>query len=137
LRFLHTIDCGGAAGRAFPLWADLKVSLQRFKIRRSIGEGPGGGKRKPKAPAYVRLTLHRSSDGSDHAADLDGKSIRVRGESAYKMLDVLQKKKGERVKAVVLHSEIAQRPDRVLNLLDKRLQRIIDPPKNGVGYAML
>ena len=101
------------------------------------GVSPGGAKKKAKRPAWERLTLHRSSDGSDHSADLDGKRLRIRGNAAFKMLDMLQKKKGERIKAAVLQNEINQRPDRVLRLLDKRLQRIIDPPKKGVGYAML
>jgi hypothetical protein len=53
------------------------------------------------------------------------------------MLDVLQKKRGLRVKALLLQSAIKKRPDHVLKLLDKRLQRIIDPPQSGIGYAML
>jgi len=122
-------------------WLDRAVASARERSASNEGKTTDlssvGGKKKTKRPAWERLTLHRSSDGSDHTADLDGKRIRVRGNAAFKMLDVLQKEKGERVKASTLQDKINQRPDRVLKLLDKRLQRIIDPPKKGsVGYAM-
>ena len=131
-------------------WAEIRrVALAAADRKEATGVtgilGHSDGERRenrdpspiPKRPAWDRLTLRRSSDGSDHSADLDGKSFRIRGDAAFKMLEVLQQKKGERVKAAVLQIEINQRPDRVLKLLDKRLQRIIDPPKKGVGYAML
>ncbi len=92
----------------------------------------------PAARGWERLVLHPSSTGCDHSADLDGEPIRIRGDAAFTMLDILQKKKGERVKADDLRIEINKRPDQVLRLLDKRLQRIIDQPHKGsVGYAML
>lgn len=119
-------------------WSATAVPERAWAEIRRVALGSGSSKQKQKRPAWDRLTLRRSSDGSDHSADLDGKRSRIRGDAAFKMLEVLQQKKGERVKAAVLQIEINQRPDRVLKLLDKRLQRIIDPPKKGgVGYAML
>lgn len=101
----------------------------------SAEESPG---EETKRPAWERLKLHRSTDGSDHIAELDGKKIRIRGDAALKMLDILQRRKGERVKGTLLDKELRQRSDKVLGLLNKRLQRIIEAPgRGGTGYAML
>ncbi|MCO6437274.1 MAG: hypothetical protein J5J06_09335 [Phycisphaerae bacterium] len=135
---------GTRAGCSFQLLPDGYKLLDEMDARTALEDsnrnrGENRPKNsKPRGPAWARLELRRSSDGSDHHAQLDGKIIRIRGEAAFRLLDVLQEKRGERVKAGVLQIEIRQRPDRVLNRLDKRLQRIIDrPKKGGVGYAML
>ncbi len=87
----------------------------------------------PKEPAWKRLKLRKSTDGSDHCAELDSERIRICGDAAFNMLDILQKRNGERVKGTLLH-----RPDKVLKLLDPRLQEIIEAPGRGRrGYAML
>ena len=53
LRFLHMMDCGGGAGRAGKLWADLKASLDRFKIRSAIGKGTRDGEAATPGTAVV------------------------------------------------------------------------------------
>jgi len=93
--------------------------------------------RQPKEPVWERLDLRHSTDGSDHTAILDHERIPVRGEAAFKMLEILKDKKGERVKGESLKALIRQPPNRVYALFAKPLQRIIDPPgQGGTGYAM-
>jgi len=150
------IRCNAAAGDSVPD-TKLKTPVGRSKRnlrREKSGRGscyellpdgfqlldqPDQGTRQTiMRPAWEQLKLYRSADGSDHSAELDGERIRIRGDAALNMLDTLQKKKGERVKALVLQQTLRQRPDKVWKLLDKRLQHIVEAPgKGGAGYAML
>ena len=119
------------------LYSELINLSREYVDVSSLDTGEEGPRNPQKRPAWERLKLSQSDDGSDHTAELDGKRIRIRGDAAFKMLDTLQKKKGQRVKAIVLQKALRQRPDKVLKLLDARLQRIIEAPGKGcAGYAM-
>jgi hypothetical protein len=112
------------------------LKLPKQADRKTLARKPE--KSNTKRPAWQRLVLQRSVDGSDHNARLDDFRIRVKGDAAFKFLYAVQQKKGERVKAASLGKTIGSRPDVVFGSLDERLQRIIDRPgKGGICYAML
>lgn len=54
LRFLYTMDRGGGPEKAAPRWAELRVSLERFTIRRAIGKGERDGAATEPRPSRLK-----------------------------------------------------------------------------------
>lgn len=72
-------------------------------------------------------------------AELDGQTYSLSGQRDADFLQLLQKAKGQPVKANILQGRLGEQPNRIYDRLPEPLQKIIDKPGRGqkTGYRML